>query len=278
MSAHRFIVDIADLPHGAQFIDARWFLPGGGEKGREAFGAAHLPGAVFFDIDAVATADGAHPHLTPGPAALEEWLTAAGIDRARPVVVYDEGPLFSAPRVWWLLRAAGLGSVLILRRGFHGWRAAGGETETGTLPGEAPFDRREARLAGVVDRADVQGALATGAARLVDVRSSGRFCGTEPEPRPGLPSGHAPGALNLPFARLLDGEGALLPPQALQGVLAELGLQPKDPVIATCGSGVSACILLLALEEAGWVAPTSLYEGSWIDWASASDTEIVADP
>lgn len=258
-----------------RFIDARWFLPTDGREGWAEYDRLHLPGAVFFDIDAVAGQSADHPHLAPTPGQVAEWLGAAGITPEDTVIVYDETGFFSAPRVWFLLKALGHENVFVLSGGISAWRKAGGEVTVDMPSLElADYPLPDNLVWPVAGRDMVRHALTGRMASVVDARPEGRFLGRDPEPRPGLPSGAMPGALNIPFSSLVHEDGRFLSPGELEVLFREAKLDPAKPVIASCGSGISACVLLLGLAELGWPMGT-LYDGSWIDWAGRPDAEIV---
>lgn len=259
----------------ARFIDARWYMPNDARKAHAAYLQAHLPEAAFLDIDAVSRQSETHPHLMPTPQAVHAFLGQAGVRPQDTAIVYDDAGFFSAPRGWWMLKTAGHADVRVLDGGLAAWRNAGLPLESGeATPQPVEYQPLRAPDMQVVGREAVRQALKDASARVVDARPAERFAGLAPEPRPGLPSGHMPGAHNVPFATLLSAEGGMLPPQRLRERLAEAGLAPEDPVIASCGSGITACVVLLALEEAGWQGERRLYDGSWIDWASQPDAEI----
>jgi len=262
---------------GLVILDTSWYLPTSGRDARAEFAAAHLPGARFFDLDAASDHTSALPHMLPPEEAFAAYAGSLGVGAGSAVVVYDgSGTNLSAARVWWMFRAYGHEAVALLDGGLPRWRAEGRPLEAGTravtpAPFEARLDRRQVREA-----REVAAALADGSAQVVDCRPAGRFEGREPEPREGIPSGHMPGARNLPYGDLVGPDGTLLPPTALRARLAAAGIDPARPVIASCGSGTSACSLLLALEQLG-AAPGALYDGSWTEWAG-SGRPVVTGP
>lgn len=254
---------------GLVILDTSWHLPTTGRAARQEFGAGHIPGALFFDLDHASESATALPHMLPSEAAFAAYAGALGIDSGTAVVVYDDtGANMSAARVWWMLRAYGHQGVAVLDGGMGKWRAEGRPVETGEgrVPRPARFHARLDRSI-VRDLDQVRDLLTTRSAQVVDLRSTGRFAGTEPEPRPGLPSGHMPGALNLPYTELVQADGTALPADELRARLGRAGIDLSRPVVVTCGSGVSACNLLLALERLG-SAPGALYDGSWTEWTS----------
>lgn len=223
-----------------------------------------IAGSRRADLEGDWSEPGDLPHTLPTPAAFTTACRAAGINADSHVVVYDPGPVFAGPRVRWMLRAAGHGRVSLLDGGLSAWVAAGGAIEPADAP-RAPFapGTFEAHdFRGVADADEVAAALSEGSVPVVDARSRGRFAGVEPEPRPGLRAGHAPGAVNLPFAELLV-DGRLRPADELAAALAAVAAG-DGPVIASCGSGVTACVVALAAEAAG--RPVQIYDGSWSQW------------
>lgn len=261
---------------GIVLLDASWYLPVSGRNGYTEYQQAHLPGARYFDLDDISAQDTALPHMLPNAAMLDRKFGALGIGPESKVVVYDgSGANLSAARAWWMLRVAGHRAVAVLDGGLPRWRAEG-RPLTGEPSSWKPVSFTSRMDPGAVrTRAELEGALRQGSVQVVDMRSAGRFRGSDPEPRDGLASGHMPGAKNLPYQTLVDAEGKVLRSDALRRRLTEAGIDPKRPIVATCGSGVSACTLLLALEMLG-AEPAALYDGSWTEWASTGGV-IVKD-
>jgi len=255
-------------------IDASWHLPAAGRAGASEFRQGHIPGAVFFDIDTIADVERGLPHMLPKPEALAEAMSALGLGDGMSFVVYDSLGLYAAARVWWTLRAYGVEAVRILEGGLPKWIKEGRPLETGAARPRAPrsFTPRPDESF-VASLAEVREALASGSAQVVDARPAERFHGQAPEPRAGVKSGHMPGSLNLPFAEIVE-HGHLKPPEALKAAFAEHHIDLKKPIITTCGSGVTAAILALAVEEAGGKVE-GLYDGSWAEWGSRDDCQAV---
>ena len=249
-------------------IDASWYLPQQHRDPRAEFRAAHIPGARFFDLDAASDPDTDLPHMLPSPAHFAEVMASLGVEGWHDVVAYDgSGVQMSAPRLWWMLRAFGHDRVAVLDGGLGKWLAEGRPVEAGE--GSAPprghlTPVRHPAL--VKERSDVAAVLTDGSAQVVDARVAPRFHGDVDEPRAGLRRGHIPGARNLPFSDLVDPEsGTYLPPHVLRARIASAGVDLRRPVIASCGSGVTACSLALALQLAG-AGEVPVYDGSWSEW------------
>ncbi len=256
-------------------LDASWYLPAQKRDPEAEYAEGHIPGAIRFDIDAVSDHGNPLPHMLPSAQDFARMVGAMGIGDGNTVVVYDGAGLFSAPRVWWMFRLFGVERCFILDGGLPRWKAEGRALETET-PKRQPrtFTARFNRTA-VADMADVKKALDTGKAQVVDARAADRFTGAAPEIRPGLESGHMPGAFNVPSSAVLK-DGALASHDALKAAFGASGLDVTKPVITSCGSGVSAAILWLALDALGH-EPQALYDGSWTEWASTPGNPIVKD-
>lgn len=259
---------------GVQVVDATWFLPTEARTGREEYARAHIPGAVFFDIDEIADPATDLPHMLLAGPAFAEAVARLGLRREAHVVVYDGQGIFSAPRVWWTLRVMGFPVVSVLDGGLPKWRAEGRPLET-----ERP-EPASSRLESVFDPnlvRDLEGVrqlLASGRAQVVDARPAPRFRGEAPEPRPGLRSGHMPGACNVPWASVVNPDGTLKSPEELRRLFQDAGVDVDAPIVTTCGSGVSAAVLALALARLGR-QDVAVYDGSWAEWGGRQDTPVV---
>lgn len=255
-------------------LDASFYLPAEGVDARARFAAGHVPGARFFDIEEVADTETDLPHMLPTAGRFSRLVGALGIGNGDRVVVYDQKGIFSAPRAWWMFRLFGHDRVAVLDGGLPAWRAAGQALEAGAPAPASPAlfvaDFHAKRVRGLGDMRDN---LMTQAELVLDARPTERFAGTGPEPRPGLPSGHMPGAVSVPASELVQ-DGHMRPPDALRGRLAAAGVDGRRPVVTSCGSGVSAAILTFGLHLAG-LPEGALYDGSWTEWALRADTPKV---
>lgn len=253
-------------------IDGSFFLPDEKRDARAEYLEGHIPGAVFFDIDAIANHTTKLPHMLPQPADFADAMENLGLSENMRFVVYDSSNLQGGARVWWTLRIFGARDVRMLAGGMPRWRAEGRPLEKGPVH-RAPrnfavkFDQRA-----VANAEDVKRASETGSAQIVDARAAARFSGTAAEPRPGLRSGHVPGSLNLPWREVVA-SGEIKSADQVKAIFAGAGVDLERPVITTCGSGVTAAILLMALASTG-KKDVVLYDGSWAEWGTRSDLPV----
>ena len=254
-------------------LDGSWHMPQLKRDAREEFAAAHLPGARFFDIDAIADQRTSLPHMLPAAPQFAEQVGALGIGTGDLVVVYDTRGVISAARVWWTFRAMGHDRVAVLDGGLPLWRAEGRPVESGHRA--AGPRRLKARLRPALVRTleQMRDNLEAPREQVLDARSRGRFAGTEPEPRAGLRGGHIPKSLNLPYDAMYRPDGTLLPREELRRRFESSGLDLERPVVTTCGSGVTASVLALGLHAIGTKA-VAVYDGSWSEWGSHPDTPV----
>jgi thiosulfate/3-mercaptopyruvate sulfurtransferase len=258
-------------------IDATWFMPGTPRDARGEYAERHVPGAVFFDIDQVSDHATTLPHMLASPADFAVAARRLGVDAASTVVVYDGAGLFSAPRVWWSFRAMGHAAVAVLDGGMPRWLAEGRAIESGWRdPAHGDFKSHpDESLVRSLDQ--VRKVLADSSAQIVDARPAARFTGEAAEPRPNLRSGHMPGARSLPFSSLVTSDGRLLSPGEVRAAFAAAGVDLSAPLITTCGSGVSAAVLALALAVVGRT-DVAVYDGSWSEWGARTDTPVAVGP
>jgi len=260
---------------GLRVVDATWYMPHAERDARREFHDAHVPDAVFFDIDDIADHDSPLPHMLPSAERFAAKVGGLRIGSGDHVVVYGARNMIASARAWWMFRAFGHESVSVLDGGFPRWKAERRPVESGARSPRRAALRPSPRGALVADLDRVNANLETGEYQVVDARSVGRFVGSEAEPRPGLRSGHIPGSHNLPYDRLFHDDGSLLRPPQLRQAFAQAGVDPGKPVIASCGSGVSACVLALALYLLGQ-KDAAVYDGSWAEWGGRAAIPIAS--
>ncbi len=257
-------------------LDSSFYL---GPMNRDAdaeYRAGHIPGALRLDISKVSDRSSPLPHMLPTPEAFADTVGLMGISERDTIVCYDGLGLFASPRLWWMFRLFGAKNVFVLGGGMPRWVAEGLPVEQDVMTREPTrfVARKPAQV--VADAAHVQRVLAERTAQVVDARPADRFTGQTPEPRPGMRSGHIPGSLNVPHGTLLK-DGGLLPHDQLREKFAAAGVDLEQPIITSCGSGVSAAVVWLALDAIG-ITPAGLYDGSWSEWGSRDDLPVATGP
>lgn len=263
---------------GLRILDASWYLPAMGRNAHAEYRARHIPGAHYFDLDEASDPDTSLPHMLPPAAHFAAYVESLGVSSTDHVVIYDgSGANLSAGRAWWMFRAMGHANTQVLDGGLGAWVRAAAPVASGDDVVRTPgrFAARAVAMP-VATRDGVARATLDGSAMVVDMRSRGRFEGTEAEPRAGVQRGHMPGARNVPYGELVDDTGMLKPPAQLEALLAARGVAAAKPLIATCGSGVSACALILALASMGREA--TLYDGSWAEWGHLPGAPVATGP
>jgi thiosulfate/3-mercaptopyruvate sulfurtransferase len=249
-------------------IDASVFLSGTGRNARAEFEAAHIPGAVFFDIEEVSDRDNPLPHMLPPPHKFASRMQSLGLGDGNRFIVYDNSPLHSAARVWWMLKVFGAHRVALLDGGLEKWRAEGRPLESGTQPRRHGHFTPLFDAAAVVDKAQI---LALAGHDIVDARPAGRFAGEAPDPRPGVAPGHIPGSRNAPQSEFFKADNSWKRGEDLRAVFDSAGVDLSRPMVTTCGSGVTAAVILFGAHLLG-KEDVRLYDGSWSEWGADSDT------
>lgn len=265
-------LDAPDL----RIVDASWYLPAQGRDAKAEYAEGHVPGAVFFDQDAIVTPDTGLPHTIPTAEIFADAVGAMGISHDDDIVIYDGLGLFSAPRVWWLFRVFGARRVRVLAGGLDGWKAKGLPLSAESVDSTTSVFESSFNAKALASLDNMRAHVELGDRQIADARSLGRFTAEVPEPRAGMRSGHMPKARSLFFGDLTR-DGDLLPEVELRDVIARAGIDLEHPIVTTCGSGVTAAVLSLALETLGH-QDHMLYDGSWSEWGGRNDTPIVTGP
>ena len=257
-----------------RIVDASWYLPGVERDAEAEYAECHIPAAVYFDIDEIADTDNPLPHMLPAPEKFSSRVRKLGLGDGVRIVIYDSGSWMASARVWWMFHVFGHDDVAVLDGGFAKWQAEDHPVDNRpVMARDRHFTARMNTLL-VRDVDQMLGNVKSRRAQVLDARAAGRFDATIPEPRAGLRGGHIPGSLNLPYDRLIDAESSeMLPPDALAAVFDAAGTDRSRPIVTTCGSGVSAGVLSLALAVIGRRG-VAVYDGSWTEWGGRDDTPI----
>jgi len=262
---------------GLAVMDASLKMPGDAKAPFDQYKEAHIPGALFFDIDELSDTSSPFPHMLPAPEKFASRMRMMGVGDGMKIVVYDSRGIFSSPRAWWMLRVMGHDDVAVLNGGLKKWLAEGRPVESGLPPrrSERHFTARK-NSALVRDLSDMMAAVESKRPQVADARAKGRFEGKEPELRPVPRLGHMPGASNVPYATLINEDGTMRSATELRATFEGAGVKPEKPAITTCGSGVTACILALGLAILG-NEYAAVYDGSWAEWSAAPSAPVAQD-
>ncbi len=257
-----------------RIVDATWFMPNVDRSARDEVAECHIPGAMYWDIDEIADPIDPLPHMVPGATEFAHFMANLMIADGTRVIAYDRTGMSNAPRAWWTLRYFGHENVSVLNGGLKKWMAEGRPTDSSAPRASSGSYTATVQPSRIRSREEIIANIKTGAEQVVDVRTAGRFNGTEPEPRAGMRSGHIPGSLNLPFGNLIDPDSGLFRgADALAACFNEAGIDMNKPVITSCGSGVTACVVAFGLHLLGHNS-VAVYDGSWTEWGGREDTPI----
>ena len=254
-------------------IDGSWYLPTENRNSYKEFLEKHIPSAVFFDIDAISDRDSSLPHMLPSADDFSHSMSKLGISDGQELVIYDSAGMFSSPRVWWTFRTMGVENVKVLNGGLPKWISEGRPLERGENSRPASQFTANLNKGMVIDKQQIVTKLESGDFQIADARPEARFSAELPEPRPVLRQGHIPSSINLPFSKIVDGNGCLKSKNELESAFKESGLNMAKPIVTSCGSGVAAAILTLAMSELG-KEDTKLYDGSWAEWGDQEELPV----
>lgn len=256
-----------------RFIDATWYMPNVPSNAYETYLLEHIPGAVYFDIDKIADTSINLPHVFPTQEIFEEAVGTLGISAQDRVIAYDRGNFVASARAWWMFRAFGHEQFNVLDGGLRAWKNAGGDLAEGTHEIEKATYQSQTLVNAIISREGVVNSMSNSSVAVVDARSPGRFNGTEPEPRPGLPGGHIPGSANMYYGDVLNEDGTMKGPDVIAELLSSLSINNDQQIVSTCGSGVTAAIILLAIYQVRQDG-LRMYDGSWTEWALNPDSPM----